>query len=553
MSNILTDTFMQAVPDLTLLVRSDGNILARLGGSELARRPQANGSLAPTLDQMWSADVARRLRQLVRHALKERASLDRKYREADRSYEVRVRPQGIDRVLMVFRELADDDAGDVASEADDAQSLATRTQLMRALSVAVTDSKLRERRLAVITAYLGGLPDIERAFDAVAGEQLVSEAAQRLRTFISRELPMAGDGAAEAVCLAPVADHVIAVVIESAPSREALRTIALGMRDTLTEPFQLLGRSLRISPAFGIAVAPDDSGDARELLNRARSAMHDAQCAGRAIAFHSDTLRLRALSRLDSEHELRWALEHEQFELRYRPLHALADGRLAAIQAQPFWIHPVRGHVAAGEFLALAETSDIAREIGRWMLSRTMADLRHTASAVPRAIVTLCMRHVLSGSLLTDVTQSVVAAGADPRRLALRIGERALKGSGELMPPLRELRAAGVQVILERFGAGHIAIERLAELPVDVVSLEPVLFRNLQFDQRMRRVCRSVIDVAHALDWKVAAEDVSSHEQRLLLRELGCDIAGGEFFGASQDLHELLEQEPTVTFDRAVM
>lgn len=543
MSNNLSHAFIEAVPDLTLLVRSDGNILARLGGRELNGRANAMSSAALTLDQMWSTDVARRLRQLVRHALKDRMSLDRKYREADRSYEVRVRPQGIDRALMVFRELAEDEAVDAGSDASGAESVGTRTQLMRALSVAATDAKLRERRLAVITAYLGGLPDIERAFDAVSGEQLVSEAARRIHAFVSRELPAMGGGSAEAVSVAAIADHVIAIVIENAPAREVLRTIALRMRDALTEPFALLGRSLRISPAFGIAVAPDDSNEARELLNRARSAMHDAQCAGRAIAFHSDTLRLRALSRLDSEHELRWALEHEQFQLRYRPLYALSDERLAAIQAEPCWTHPVRGHVAAGEFLALAETSDIAREIGRWMLARAFADLRHSANAVPRAIVTLCMRHVLSGSLLTDVTQSVVAAGADPRRLALRIGERALKGSSELMPPLRELRAAGVQVILERFGAGHIAIERLAELPVDVVSLEPVLFRNLQLDERMRRVCRSVIDVAHALDWQVAAEDVSSHEQQELLRELGCDIAGGDIFGASQELYELLEQQ----------
>src|SRR5688572_29117636 len=213
MSNTLTDTFMQAVPDLTLLVRSDGNILARLGGSELARRPQANGSPAPTLDQMWSEDVARRLRQLARHALKDRTSLDRKYREADRSYEVRVRPQGIDRVLMVFRELAGEEAGETAADAGEERSLTTRTQLMRALSVAATDAKLRERRLAVVTAYLGGLPDIERAFDAVAGEQLVSEAAQRLQTFVSRELPKTANGSIEAVRLAPIADHVIAVVI----------------------------------------------------------------------------------------------------------------------------------------------------------------------------------------------------------------------------------------------------------------------------------------------------------------------------------------------------
>lgn len=546
--DILNDTFIQAVPDLTLMVRSDGTILRRLGGRELGGNcMDGKGATAGTLAQMWSPAVARRLCQLVRHTLKGRTPLDRKYRDADRWYEVRLRPQGIDRVLMVFRELsADDDRVGATAECSRSQPIETRSQLIRWLSLAASESRLREQALAVIAVHLGGLSDIERAFDVTVVEQLVAAAAQRLRTFISRELTATtADESPATECLAPIADHVLAVVIEKAPTREALRTIVQRMCETLAQPFDLLGRSMHVIPAAGVAFAPEDSVDARELLNCARSAMHDAHRAGRAIAFHSDTLRLRALSRLDSEHELRWALEHEQFQLDYRPLYAVPASYLVAVQAQPCWAHPVRGHVEAGEFLALAETSEIAREIGRWMLSRACADLARVPAGVAlRASVGLCRRHALSATVLEDVMHAIAAAGVNPQRLALRVVERALTSPGELLPRLRELRAAGVQVMVERFGSGHIAMYRDAELPVDTVSLDPMFFRDLQLNERIRSVCRSAIDVAHAFGWKVAAEEVNSHAQLSVLQDLGCDFAGGELFGAPRDLHRLLASRP---------
>ncbi len=539
MAHTLSDTLIRAMPDLTLMVRYDGAILSRLGGRDL-REGGGDGEVgaARTLDQLWDPDVGRRLRRLVRHALKGRTPLDRQYRHADRWYEVRLLPQGIDRVLMVFRELS---AGDDAA-APESQPVESRGQLLRRLSLAVSEARLRERPLAVVTVYLGGLTDVERAFDVTAAEQLVAASAKRLRAFISRELAAATGGEPPATqCVAPIADHVLAAVIERAPARETLRAIVQRMGESLAEPFDLLGRSLHLSPAFGIAFAPEDGMDASELLNRARSAMYDAHHAGRVIAFHSDTLRLRALSRLDSEHELRWALEHEHFQLDYRPLRAVSDGRLAAVQAQPFWAHPVRGHVAAEEFLALAETSELARELGCWMLSRACGDLaRVPADIAPRAIVRLCRRHLLSATLLQDIMHAIEAAGVDAQRLALRIAERAPMVSSELLPRLRELRAAGVQVIVEHFGAVHIAMDRIAALPVDVVSLDPMLVRDLQLSERTRTVCRGAIEFAHALSWQVAAEAVTSHEQLALLQKLGCDLAGGELYGAPRELQRLL-------------
>ncbi len=538
MAHTLSDSLIRAMPDLTLMVRYDGVILSELGGRDLREACGDTEGGVRTLDQLWDPEVGRRLRQLVRHALKGRTPLDRQYRHADRWYEVRLLPQGIDRVLMVFRELP---AGNDAATPE-SQPVESRGQLLRRLTRALSEARLRERPLAVVTTYLGGLTDVERAFDVTVAEQLAAASVKRLRAFMSRELAAtAGSESPATQCVAPIADHVLAAVIEKAPTRETLRAIVQRMGESLAQPFDLLGRSLQLSPAFGIAFAPEDGMDASELLNRARSAMYDAHHAGRVIAFHSDTLRLRALNRLDSEHELRWALEHEHFQLDYLPLCAVSGARLVAVQAQPFWAHPVRGHVAAEEFLALAETSELARGLGRWMLSRACGDLaRVPADVAPRAIIRLCRRHLLSATLLEDIMHAIAAAGVDAQRLALRITERAPMVSSELLPHLRELRAAGVQVIVERFGAVHIAMDRIAALPVDVVSLDPMLVRDLQLSERTRAACRGAIDLAHAFGWQVAAEVVTSREQLELLQNLGCDLAGGEIFGAPRELQRLL-------------
>lgn len=537
MADILSDTLVQAVPDLVLMVRQDGTILSRLGGRELGKYfPHAPARAAQTLEQMCGPDAAQRLRQLVRGCLKGRAPLDRRILLADRCYEVRLRPQGVDRVLMVFRPLSlQDDPGH-------SQLIETRSHLMQRLSLAAVESQLRERPLAVITIHLEGVCDFKRAFDGAVVEELIVAAAQRLRTFLSRELAAATvDQPPEVECLAPIGDDVLAAAIENAPSRDALRPIVQRVHEALALPFDLSGRSIRLSPAVGVALAPEDSTNPRELLNRARRAMHEAHGRGRAVAFHTDTLRLRALSRIDGEHELRWALEGEQFHMDYRPLHALPDLRLVAFQAAPGWAHPVRGHVASGEFLALAETSELAQEIGRWMLATVCADMKRVPTdAALRAIIGLCRRHSLSEEVIDDVSSAVAATGVPPERLALRITERVLAGPGELRPRLNDLRAAGVQVVAEQFGAGHIAMSHMGELPVDVVSLDSSIVRDLHNDERMRRVCRSAIGVARVFGWKVAAEDVTSRDQLAVLQELGCDLVGGELFGPPRNLHRLL-------------
>jgi hypothetical protein len=101
----LTDTFVRALPDLTLVVRDDGVIVANLGGWHLGIAEFPGELVGTSISELWTQDIAARLSLLVRRTLRSRIPVDRRYQYRDRDYEVRVQPKGIDRVMMVLRDV----------------------------------------------------------------------------------------------------------------------------------------------------------------------------------------------------------------------------------------------------------------------------------------------------------------------------------------------------------------------------------------------------------------------------------------------------------------
>src|SRR5689334_20157512 len=99
----LSDTFIRALPDLTLVVRRDGLIMSNLGGHEVGVPTQPGALCGKKLQDVWPAHVATELGRLARRALKGRSQADGCFHNESARIDVRVRPQGVDRVLMVMR------------------------------------------------------------------------------------------------------------------------------------------------------------------------------------------------------------------------------------------------------------------------------------------------------------------------------------------------------------------------------------------------------------------------------------------------------------------
>jgi diguanylate cyclase len=104
---------------------------------------------------------------------------------------------------------------------------------------------------------------------------------------------------------------------------------------------------------------------------------------------------------------------------------------------------------------------------------------------------------------------------------------------------LHELHSMGVHIAIDDFGTGYSSLSYIRDLPADDLKIDRSFVSSIANSPRDRAVVEGLIAMAHALDMRVVAEGVESHEQWAVLRELGCDRAQGYLFARPVPSSEL--------------
>jgi predicted signal transduction protein with EAL and GGDEF domain len=539
----LSDTFIRALPDLTLVVRRDGLIMSNLGGRELgvAKPP---GALSGTLlRELWTDEVAVELGKLIRRALKARAQTDGRFYHDSRRIDVRVHPQGVDRVLMVMRALpvdthvcADLGMADTTRMRDTADCGA----FARRLCDAIANARLRETQLALAIVHFNNLPAIGSAFGASAGRRLLTGALERIDRLAVNGKP----NLSRKLRATQLESDQVAVLMEDISSHEMAALAAEEIRRAVAKAIELDGHRYELNPIIGLAVFPGDGHEPETLLDRARGAILEAHQSGRhsRVAACSQAAAVQAIPTPDLERELRWAVEREQFALEYAPIIELADRRTVAIATSLKWIHPMCGPVAPDQFMPLLETLNVRASLDRWIVRRGCRDLANLSERGNTRVnlsLKLTRQSADSATLIEDINTAAAAVGIGLARLDIDVDLKTLAGGSRVRGQLRELRKSGARVFLDDFGADGIALARLSSLPIDGVKISPTFVGRLDTEAAARAVCKAAVSIAHAFDLKCVAAGVTRRSQLELLYEWSCEQATGPLFGLPRPAPEL--------------
>ena len=226
--------------------------------------------------------------------------------------------------------------------------------------------------------------------------------------------------------------------------------------------------------------------------------------------------------------EILEGLERAEFHLVYQP-QMLADGsRVACVEALLRWNSPIRGPVGPADFVAVAEQNGAIRQLGAFVLRRACQD------AAPWDSVSVAVN--VSGNQLTDpgFVDLVIAAAADAglpmARLELELVESVLIENFELVHGvLSRLRALGVRIALDDFGAGYSSLTYLRKLPLDKLKIDKSFVDDLS-SPVSAAIIQAIVALAKALGLKTTAEGVETEAQRLFLRVAGCELLQGYLF-----------------------
>ena len=284
-----------------------------------------------------------------------------------------------------------------------------------------------------------------------------------------------------------------------------------------------------------------DAGSAGtdETLRDAGIALSRAKALGKSrhVVLEPD-MRDRVLVRQQVELELRAGLERGELRLFYQPVVRLDRESIVGFEALIRWVHPTRGLLQPDAFVSLAEDSDLIVLIGRWVLREACGQLaawhrKGLAIGTLRLSVNLCAQEFQQPDLVDYVSGLLHEFEIQGRQLEIEITERtAVSNEALAVERLSQLRASGVSVCLDDFGAGHSSLAYLHRFPVDRLKIDrSFIARLLEVgDADSRPIVRAVLAMARDMGIEVVAEGVEGVEQFDLLCGLSCQLGQGYLF-----------------------
>jgi len=303
------------------------------------------------------------------------------------------------------------------------------------------------------------------------------------------------------------------------------------VREALREQTRLLQRTIRTDVTVGIAWAPEHSTSADDLMSRADLALYEAKRAGRRCVrvFDAALMKKRTQAAFIAR-ELRAAVLLDHLELHYQPIVNLPGGEIVALEALVRWRHPVRGLIPPVEFIPVAEESALIELLGEWVLRRACRDAHLWPDAV-RIGVNVSPRQVQRPEFAETVLRIVAEEGVDPRRIVLEVTETVLlECTGSHKARLATLRAAGMRLALDDFGAGHSSLRHLREFTFDALKIDRAYVKDLGRAEEDRTFVTAISHIGRGLGVTVVGEGVETQEQMRMLHAAGCTLAQGFYF-----------------------
>jgi len=408
---------------------------------------------------------------------------------------------------------------------DSLTGLVNRAELRDVLQQAIEDNDAQSVP-AVLFLDLDRFKLINDSHGHSAGDHLLIDVAARLRAAVAPTDVVARIGGDEFVIMTRCA------------RRSDAERLAAVVEEALSAPFDVAGLEHFARASIGIATATLDSS-ADSLLRYADAAMYAAKHGERRrVASFTPDLLSRSDDRLMTINDLRRAIDGEQFVLAYQPVVQVNTGATVGFEALIRWAHPDRGLLLPGAFLPIATDAGLITEIDQWV-RRTAAAQAACWSVVPDApwvSVNVSARELGDEAFAQSTLQIIDDAGLDPHHLVIEITETDLARDRQLATrQLLDLRDVGIRIAVDDFGTGYSGFGNLRSLPADILKFDRSLVSPAPGDAADRAILRAVIDVGHALGLGMIAEGVETAAQLTVLREMGCQLAQGWFFGREMD------------------
>lgn len=300
-------------------------------------------------------------------------------------------------------------------------------------------------------------------------------------------------------------------------------------------PFVLSLKEYFVTVSIGIAMAPKDGKTTQVLLKNADSAMYSAKVTGKnTFAYFKPAMNDRIMEKIQSQSELRRAIERKEFVVYYQPLIDLRTDKVTGFEALVRWDHSEKGILKPAEFIALSEETGLIVPIGLIVMEEALKQLKEWQEKGYHNLtmsVNVSVRQLKDNDFYSKVKEIIEHTGVDPRNIELEITESfALQESVQAKAIIEALSALGISFALDDFGTGYSSMNYLKLYPISNIKMDKSFLDTLFTDDFNKSIIESTIALVQSMNLTVTAEGIESSEQELFLKSVRCNRAQGYLY-----------------------
>ncbi|GAA4644030.1 hypothetical protein GCM10023115_19900 [Pontixanthobacter gangjinensis] len=411
---------------------------------------------------------------------------------------------------------------------DSLTGLANRHQMDRQIDGTLAAFKSSGRPVALMMMDLDKFKRVNDTLGHQAGDALLIEVAERLKNLVGDKGKIGRLGGDE-----------FQIMFAGEDDRGKLGELADKIIQILSQPYALDdGKRAIIGASVGIAVAPFDGATREELTRASDLALYAAKNGGRGqFRFYATDLKDEEQERESVLEDLREALELGQLYLQYQPVVSISNGHVVGLEALMRWEHPERGFVSPGQFIPVAEDSDLINNLGEWAL-RTACEAAKKWPKSLRVAVNVSAVQFANPGLPSVVANALAHSGLEPDRLELELTESIFVGDNdETERMFAQLKGLGVRLALDDFGTGYSSLSYLRAAPFDKIKVDKSFVDSCtQKDKNSAKIIAAIVGLSNALNMETTVEGVEAFDQLEVVKSHGAKLVQGFIY--SRPLNE---------------
>jgi diguanylate cyclase (GGDEF)-like protein len=391
------------------------------------------------------------------------------------------------------------------------------------LATEISRAHRYQLQVAVMYISLDGFKKVNDAAGYVAGDAVLKQVGQRIRTHLR-----------EPDLVSRFGDDEFIVILPDTSGTSGVSKVAQKMIEFLAQPFTYDEHPYYLNANIGISIFPEDGLVVDALIQNADTAMARVKAKGYGqFMFHEAQMNSLAINRLSLERDLRQALSKDELFLQYQPQIDLFSEKLVGVEALVRWRHPTKGVISPLEFISIAEESELIDQLGetvRKMACKQYRVWQDAGIAPNRIALNISSKEFKRENFVQDFLTLLTETGVQPTSIELEITESLLLDvQGLVNVSLQQLRKQGVLIAIDDFGTGYSSLGYLVKLPFDVLKIDRLFVAEIGKSSENYEIVSVIIDLAHQLRKTVCAEGIENEAQLAFLKERGCEVAQGYF------------------------